>query len=96
MNKWIADHKLTQQQTLQYIPPVISNLVNSNTQLSKFGIGPVSGTSLPFYAGRWIDPVTGRVRLLPTATTAFVNPLSRRQRLGFLQAKMINKWNNFV
>ena len=60
------------------------NLIRSNETLSTYGIGPISDNSLPFYAGRWIDPTTNRIRLLPQASNKFINPLKRQQKLGYL------------
>jgi hypothetical protein len=60
------------------------------------GIGPISNNSLPFYVGRWIDPTTGRVRVLPPASKKLISPVDLRQNLGYLQAQILNKWNSFV
>lgn len=74
----------------------MQNIITANDNLSKYGIGPKSSSSLPFYAGRWIDPASGRVRLLPSVTAKYINPTSYDQKVAFLQANIINKWNRFV
>lgn len=51
---------------MMYIPPLVKNIVAANKNLSVYGIGPIGNNSLPFYAGRWVDPITGRIRTLPT------------------------------
>ena len=79
-----------------FIPPIIKNIVKANDTLSNYGIGPTSNKSLPFYAGRWVDPITARIRLLPPASRKLLNPASRMQYLGYLQGCLINKWNKFV
>lgn len=81
---------------MTYIPPLVANIVKANEKLSNYGIGPISDKSLPFYAGRWVDPITNKIRLLPPASQRFINPLSRNQKLGYLQATILNKWNKFV
>lgn len=48
------------------------------------------------YAGRWVDPVTGRVRVLPTANDKYTNPFSYNQKVGYYQAKIINHWNSLI
>lgn len=48
------------------------------------------------YAGRWLDETTGRIRLLPEADNKYLNPGSRQQKLGYLQAKIINHWNQLI
>lgn len=74
----------------------MKDIVTANNKLSNAGFGPINKDSLSLYAGRWIDTVTGRVRVLPNASTKYVNPLSADQRLGYLQARIINHWNNLV
>jgi hypothetical protein len=60
------------------------------------GFGPVSANGAAFYAGRWVDSATGTIRVLPTANSRYLNPISVNQKLGYLQAKLINHWNNLV
>jgi hypothetical protein len=81
---------------IKYIPPIVSNIVLANNDFSTAGIGPVSKQSLPFYVGRWFDPLSGRVRILPTISKKLINPIDYRQNLGYLQASILNKWNKFV
>lgn len=45
------------------------------------------------YAGRWVDGKTGRIRMLPKASTKFINPTSLPQKIAFAQARLLNKWN---
>ena len=40
----------------------------SNKVYSKYGVGPTSKKSLPFYVGRWLDNATARIRVLPNAS----------------------------
>lgn len=47
------------------------------------GFGPISTNSLKLYAGRWIDPITGNIRVLPRADSSLINPLARGQKLGY-------------
>lgn len=68
----------------------------ANKALSKTGFGQISSTSSALYAGRWIDRTTGRVRVLPTANSKYLNPASKEQKLGYLQAKLLNHWNNCI
>jgi len=58
-------------------------LVNADRDLSTTGIGPKTNGGLPLYAGRWIDPVTGALKVLPKANTKYVNPLSKAQKLKY-------------
>jgi hypothetical protein len=44
----------------------------NRAQINKVkGIGPISNNSLPFYAGRWIDPITNKIRILPKASSKY-------------------------
>lgn len=70
--------------------------MNANTTLSKTGFGPIKKNGIALYAARWIDPVTGRVRLLPKASKDFINPLSYHQNIAFHQARLLNNWNKLV
>lgn len=63
---------------------MVQQLVATNLQFSQSGIGPISRTSLPFYTGRFMDKITGRVRVLPTPTTKYLNPLSYDARISYL------------
>lgn len=60
------------------------------------GFGPISSNGAALYAGRWVDNTTGSIKVLPTANSRYLNPISVEQKLGYLQAKMINHWNNLV
>lgn len=42
----------------------------ANDRLSSYGFGPISNSNkgIPLYAGRWLDPVTGSIRILPSAS----------------------------
>lgn len=51
---------------------------------------------MALYAGRWIDPATGRVRMFPTASTKYLNPGSREQKLLYFKAQLLNVWNKLV
>lgn len=67
--------------------------MKDNQNLSKAGMGPIKDNGLPLYLGRWLDNATGRVRILPNATTKYIKPGSLADKLSYLQAKMINRWN---
>jgi len=34
--------------------------------------------------------------VLPTASTKYLNPLNRNQKLGYHQARILNIWNSLV
>ena len=78
------------------MPKLVSDIVNFNSVFSNAGIGPISPSSLPFYAGRWIDKVTGRIRVLPNPTSKYINPLSYQAKTSYLEARVINTWNSYV
>lgn len=59
-------------------------------------MGPITKNGPQFYLGRWLDTATGRVRILPNASTKYINPASKSQKLGYLQARMINCWNTLI
>lgn len=90
------DTKLTQDQLDAQVPLIVKDIVAANDNLSTAGFGPVNSNSLALYAGRWMDTTTGTVRILPNASTKYINPLSSKQRLGYLQARILNHWNNLV
>lgn len=58
------------------LPGFMQQLVTDNTNLSKVGMGPIKKNGIALYLGRWLDTSTGRVRLLPNASTKYVNPSS--------------------
>jgi hypothetical protein len=70
--------------------------VKFNPSFSNVGVGPISANGLPLYAGRWVDKATGRVRVLPTATTKYINPISYNSKLSYLEARVLNSWNKYV
>lgn len=70
--------------------------MDSSAALSTSGFGPLKRGGLALYAGRWIDPVSGRVRLLPPASSDYVNPLSFEQNRQLRQARILNSWNKLV
>lgn len=80
----------------KYIPALVNMVVNSNTAFSNAGLGPVSRGGLPFMAGRYIDKVTGRIRVLPKASQKYINPLDYEAKLSYFQARLINKWNEYI
>jgi hypothetical protein len=43
-------------------------VIAANTDLSDSGIGPIKNGGIPLYAGRWVDPSTGSIRLFPKPT----------------------------
>lgn len=75
------------------MPKLVNMIVLANKHFSNVGIGPISSRSLSLYAGRWVDKVTGRIRVLPKATAKYLNPLSYQAKLSYLEARVINKWN---
>jgi hypothetical protein len=75
---------------------MVMTLTQASTVFSAAGIGPKARNGLPFYAGRYVDPATGMVRLLPKASSKFVNPVVYTSKLSYLQARLINKWNDYV
>lgn len=91
MDKYVAESNLE-----TYIPNMVKEIVKANTLFSVAGIGPISKNSLPFYAGRYIDKVSGRIRVLPNPTSKYINPLSYKARMSYLQARILNNWNKYV
>lgn len=89
----LMSKQYTEQDILNYVPPLVQSIITADKNFSKAGIGQKSPTSLPFYAGRWVDETTGRIRLLPRASTKYLNPISYQQRLQYYQARVLNKWN---
>lgn len=75
---------------------IVQDIVNANNNLSTTGFGPIGPNSLALYAGRWIDPETARVKVLPTADSKYINPLSLDQKKAYYQAKIINHWNTLI
>lgn len=63
---------------------MVQQLVSMNDDFSKAGIGQVSAKSLPFFVGRFIDPVTGRIRILPKASVKYLNPFSYKAKISYL------------
>jgi hypothetical protein len=88
--------KLTADQVTLQIPPIIKDIVEANDALSKYGFGPVKPDGVGLYAGRWLDTVTGNLRVLPNASSKYLNPLDVNQKLGYLQARILNHWNNLI
>jgi hypothetical protein len=64
--------------------------------LTKTGFGAIKQGGVALYAGRWLDPATGRVRILPKAQSKFVNPLSYNQKMNYFKSRLLNIWNNLV
>lgn len=87
---------MSQSQIDSEVPTLIQDIVDANSSLSKTGFGPLRKGGLALYAGRWIDPATGRVRLIPTASKDYINPLSYDQTIAFHQARLLNNWNKLV
>lgn len=77
-------------------PHAITDIVSSSKALHVSGFGPKKRGGLGLYVGRWADPKTGRVRLLPRATKKLLNPASYQQALAFKEARLLNKWNGLV
>lgn len=71
------------------------NIIDADKEFSKSGIGPIKKGGLQLYAGRYLSP-TGYVRTLPNATSKFINPLDWYQKINYLQARVLNKWNSYV
>lgn len=78
------------------MPNFIADIILANSDLSDTGFGPISKNSSNLYAGRWLDQSTGNIRVLPPADDKFINPTSWEQKVGYLEAKVINHWNNTV
>jgi hypothetical protein len=64
------------------VPAIVQQLVNSNAELSKYGIGAITNGGIPLYAGRWLDTTTGRIRIFPNASGKDINPLNYAQNRG--------------
>jgi hypothetical protein len=64
--------------------------------LTDAGIGPIRRGGIDLYAGRYFNPLTNRIDVLPKANKALVNPLSYQQNLAYQQAKLLNSWNSYV
>ncbi len=88
--------RLTPDEVIKQIPVLIRNIISANSALSGTGFGPIKSGGIALYCGRWIDQETGRIRLLPTATTKYLNPAVRNQKLGFYEARTLNHWNNLI
>lgn len=67
-----------------FVPAMVYELMKSNLTLSKYGIGRVSAQSLPFYAGRYLDPFTGRIKTMQMMSQKYLNPTSYKQHLFYL------------
>jgi hypothetical protein len=65
------------------VPNIVKSIVDDNKDFSNYGLGKVSGKTFPLYAGRWIDPVTGKVKMLPKASAKYLNPASYSQTKMF-------------
>lgn len=61
---------------MEQLPGFMQQLMLDNENLSKAGMGPIKNKGIGLYLGRWLDTSTGRVRLLPNASTKYVNPKS--------------------
>lgn len=81
---------------LKEVPSFVKEIVSANSTLSSVGFGPISQNSSDLYAGRWLDGTTGHMRVLPTANSKYINPTVKEQKLGYLQAKILNHWNNCI
>jgi hypothetical protein len=78
------------------VPQIVRELVQANNELNFVGFGVISKNSLPLYAGRFYDKVTGRTRIIPKPKKSLMNPYSHQSTIGYLEAMVINKWNGFV
>lgn len=83
-NSQILQKKLDIKLLNQYVPQTITELVKANMTLSKYGIGRVSAKSLPLYAGRYLDPFTGRIKTMQMMSQKYLNPTSFQQHLLYL------------
>lgn len=75
------------------MPTLVKQLVADNAQYSKYGIGPISKNSLSLYVGRWYDPVSGRVRILPAASRKLANTRDWGSMNEYYKTRVMNKWN---
>lgn len=91
VNQYLDSNQIDQQ-----VPFVIKDIVAANDSLSATGFGPKKAGGIALYAGRWVDPTTGSLRVLPKASLDYVNPTSLSQRIAYHQAKLINYWNNLM
>lgn len=73
----LLNTSLTPEELKSDVPDFVKNIIDANNALSQSGFGPISTNSSPFFAGRWLDTQTGSVRVLPNATSKYLNPLSK-------------------
>jgi hypothetical protein len=92
----ILNTNATPEQIDTVIPPIIRNLVRANKEFVKTGFGPVSANSFPLYAGRFVDPLTGRIRTLPTPSSKYINPRNLQDVVRYYEARVLSGWNTFV
>jgi len=81
----------------QFVPLIVQQLENAGRRFGVTpGIGPVSKDSLPLYAGRYVDPLTGAVRTLPKPSMKYVNPTDFQSLVLYNMARLVYKWNSYV
>lgn len=66
---------ISDQQMITQVPAFVGDVVKANQYLSSTGFGQISDNSADLYAGRWLDNISGRVRVLPEASDKMVNPV---------------------
>lgn len=55
---------------------MVKQILLANDYFGLAGIGPISKGGIPLYAGRYWNPLTNRIDLLPKISNKLVNPLS--------------------
>lgn len=78
------------------LPVAVANVIRASQLLTDTGVGPKRRGGIDLFAGRYFNPVTNRIDVLPKATKTLLNPLSYEQRLAYQQAKLLNTWNSYI
>ena len=65
MSTALINQQADQQMINENVPKIVKMLVAANQQLSDSGIGPMKNGGLPLYAGRWVDPSSGSLKMFP-------------------------------
>lgn len=69
---------------IQYIPKVIRQILQSNTDLGFGSAGPKSKDSFPLYVGRFYDDVSLRTRTIQKPKQHWMNPYNHNSTVGYL------------
>ena len=75
---------------------MVQAVIAANKELGFNGLGPVSQKSLPLYAGRFTDRVTGQIKTISTFPSSLTNPASAASLQTQLESSLVAKWNSYV